>query len=477
MGAYPAHRASLLIDADSYYSRLYAALQKAERSIIILGWDFDAGISLSPDKPDCPPLGKLLRGLVEAKPELEIRILVWNLSTIHAPGQSLPLILGADWQRHPRIHLLLDHRHPIYGAQHQKVVCIDDSLAFVGGIDLTVERWDTSEHRPNDDRRRDRDGELYRALHDGQMMVEGEAAEAVAAVAHHRWRQATEEPLTLKPASKSLWPTDLEPDFVDVPVAISRTIPASHGEPEIREIAALTDDALKAAENSIYIEAQYLANARVGDILEKHLQREDGPEIVVVTPHTSKGVLEKWTMGNNRDRMIRRLKRADRYGRYRAYYPAIQDGERLYDIFVHAKLMIVDDRFLRIGSANLNRRSTGLDTECDLSIDATDLGDEVRQTIAAIRARLLAEHLGVAADEVTAATESEGGMIGAIERLNTHARQLRPFDHIGLDGPVRLMPGTRILDPSKPLPLLSLFRRKRPRRDTAEPGSIRRAAS
>ncbi len=47
---------------------------------------------------------------------------------------------------------------------------------------------------------------------------------------------------------------------------------------------------------------------------------------------------------------------------------------------VHSKVMIVDDGFLRVGSANLNNRSMGADTECDLAFEASC--DEHREFIA-----------------------------------------------------------------------------------------------
>ncbi len=466
----PARRASLLVDADAYFVCLDTVLREAQRSILILGWDFDASICLRSEGDDRVSLGSFLRSLVEERSELHIRILIWNLSTVHAPGAALPLIFGAEWQDHPRIHLWLDHNHPIYGSQHQKIVCIDDSVAFVGGIDLTVGRWDTPEHRPSDRRRLNQDGTPHGPVHDVQMIVEGEAARTVASVAHHRWRQATGEALELCASADDLWPAGLAPDFVDVPIAVSRTIPASGGDPEIREVLNLTRDALHAAERSIYIEAQYLADGKVGDILEASLLKENGPEIVAVTPATSAGLLERWTMGNNRDRMIRRLKRADRFNRFRAVYPVITGSNGDCDIFVHAKVMIVDDRFLRVGSANLNRRSTGLDTECDLAIEASPSDNELRRRIARIRAVLLGEHLGASPEEVGAAIADQGSMIRAIEHFSRGERRLRPFDHITNEGPVRLMPGTRLLDPAKPLPLISVFAKRQPRRQVRTAG-------
>ena len=456
----PARRAAVLIDAADYFATLDAVFRKARRSILIIGWDFDAGTLLRPDLPGSPPLGQLLRSLVEEREELEVRILVWDLSTIHAPGESLPLIFGAEWQEHPHVQLWLDHNHPIYGAQHQKLVCVDDSVAFAGGIDLTIDRWDTSLHPPEDVRRTHPDGTAHGPVHDLQMIVEGEAARAVASVARHRWRQATGEQLTPDTENSDLWPADVEPDFVDVPIAVSRTIPASGGDPEIREIRALIDDALNAAEQSIYIEAQYFADRVVGDILAASLARERGPEIVAVIAHSAHGLLEKLVMGVNRDRMIRRLKRADRHGRFRAVYPVIAQPDGKCEIFVHSKLTIVDDRVLHIGSANLNRRSTGLDTECDLSIEASDAA--TREGISRIRSTLLAEHLGVTPDEVRQEMERRGSLVRTVDELSGKARTLHPFDDIKDRGPTRPMLGTRLLDPAKPFPLM--FPRLRPRR-------------
>ena len=126
-----ASRAAILIDAEAYFARLDQALKAARRSILIVGWDFDAIIRLRPqDGDDAERLGPLLRRLVEERPELEIRVLVWNLSVLHAPGASLPHLLGEDWEDHPRISVRLDANHPALGAQHQKIIAVDGTRRF-----------------------------------------------------------------------------------------------------------------------------------------------------------------------------------------------------------------------------------------------------------------------------------------------------------------------------------------------------------
>jgi phosphatidylserine/phosphatidylglycerophosphate/cardiolipin synthase-like enzyme len=458
----PASRAAALVDACAYYAALDEALRQARRSVIIIGWDFDGHIKLRADDPDCPALGPFLRGLVEARPELEIRILIWSVAVLHAPGDPVELVIGAEWQKHPRLQLRLDRQHPIYAAHHQKIVVIDDNLAFVGGMDLTVERWDTPAHCADDPCRVRPDGTPYTPVHDIQMVVEGEVARAVAEHAWHRWRVATGEELGPCGESESAWPADLAPEFADTRVAIARTAPPWAEEPPIHEVAKLTADAIVAAREAIYIEAQYLSAHSVGNLLAGTLGLSDGPEIVIVLTRSSHGLVEHALMGRNRDRLLRKLKKADRHGRLRVFYPVVPNGETCSEVLVHSKLMIVDDRFLRIGSANLNNRSIGLDTECDLAIEARR-ADE-RRAVRALRDRLLGEHLDVKPEEVAAAVQRERSLVRAVDRLNrAEGRGLRGFSAMEEEGPTAPFLGTGILDPREPFEPLRFLRKKKKR--------------
>ena len=458
-----AERASVLIDGAPYFAHLEAALRRAQRSILIIGWDFDGSIRLRPDMSieESPPLGPLLRSLVEEKPDLEIRILVWSIAVVHAPGAPGPLIFGADWQGHPRLHLKLDTHHPLYAAHHQKIVCIDDALAFVGGMDLTVERWDTHRHACDDSIRRKDDGSIYEPVHDLQMAVDGEAAHALAEVGYGRWKFATGEELAPVSTEPDPWPAGLLPDFHHVPIAIARTYPAWGEQPAANEAAALTLDALSAARKTIYIEAQYMTAPCVGDVLERHLADPNGPEIVVIQTHESHGWAEELVMGTNRDRLIRRLRKCDRHDRLRVFYPVVPNGEGgECQVLIHSKLIIVDDVFLRIGSSNLNNRSIGLDSECDAAIEATT--EAVRRTITELRDRLLAEHLDISPETFARTVAGKGGsVIAAIEQLNTGVRGLRPFGAMSDHGPDVPAAGTGLLDPLEPFEPLSLFRRRK----------------
>jgi phosphatidylserine/phosphatidylglycerophosphate/cardiolipin synthase-like enzyme len=222
----------------------------------------------------------------------------------------------------------------------------------------------------------------------------------------------------------------------------------------VREVAALNARALGAARRAVYIEAQYLAAVSVVDCLVELLGRPDGPEIVLLVWRHATGWLERFAMGSNRDRLLRRLAAADRHGRLRAYWLGIEDAPE-HEINLHAKLIIVDDVFVRIGSSNLNNRSLGFDTECDLAIEAPDA--RARVAIARLRSRLLAEHLARPIEEVEQAVAEEG-LIAAIERLNraggrVHRYQIEP--DVGSKEPIA---ATTLLDPAEPPDLDHLAR-------------------
>lgn len=479
MAVETAERAAVLVDAKAYFATLDKAFRSARRSILILGWDFDGRVRLRPqDGAGAPTIGELLRKLVEERPQLEVRILVWSLAVLHTPSASSALLLGGEWDDHPRISLRLDTNHPIHAAHHQKVVVIDDSLAFVGGMDLTVDRWDTPAHKADEPLRTTPDGEPCRPVHDVQMAVDGPVVRVISDVARNRWLDATGEELEpIRPTDR--WPRHFTPDFRDVPVAVARTEPRLHGTETVEESWALTVDMLKSAKKSVYIEAQYFTAKRLRPVLREILSREHPPEIVVVCPLNANGVVERFIMGANRERLLRSIKRADRAQKLRLYHSLVPGGEGgETEVLIHSKVTIVDDRLLRVGSANLNNRSIGLDTECDLAIESDRPG--VSETILGIRNRLLAEHLGREPAEVEAAISDSGSLIAAIDNLGrTSQRRLQPL--AVTRGPKHSFPGTRLLDPVRPFAwveaLHRLWRRLVDQRRAGADAANRRGAS
>jgi phosphatidylserine/phosphatidylglycerophosphate/cardiolipin synthase-like enzyme len=244
-----ADRVGILIDGAAYGLVLLRAFHQARSRIMILGWDFDPGIRLDPSDP-ATELRRLLSELVERRPDLNVHLLIWDVSLVFGPSRTLAQAFD-DWQAHPRIHFRLHGQHPFVAAHHEKIVCIDDALAFVGGIDLTVKRWDTPAHDPRDPRRVDAHDGRYDPVHDLQMAIDGEAAQAVAEPARARWADATGEYLAPCGAGNDPWPASLTPWLTDVPVGIARTRPGTDGAPPVREIAALNAAVLAAARRSV----------------------------------------------------------------------------------------------------------------------------------------------------------------------------------------------------------------------------------
>jgi phosphatidylserine/phosphatidylglycerophosphate/cardiolipin synthase-like enzyme/uncharacterized membrane protein YdjX (TVP38/TMEM64 family) len=346
----------------------------------------------------------------------------------------------------------LDDHHPVGASHHQKVVVVDDRVAFCGGLDLTHGRWDTSRHAPHDERRRNAEGEPLRPYHDVQCAVEGAAAAALGDLARDRWKRAEHRRLRKPgPVTHSPWPDGLEPDLTDVEVAIVRTYGPYRGRRAVREAERLYHDAIMAARSSIYIENQYFTAEPIADALAERLKAPHGPEVVLVLPLLTEGWLAQQSLDVIRVKLIRRLREADHAGRFAVYYPHVAGLTPETAINVHAKLMIVDERFARVGSSNINNRSMGLDSECDLAVEARDRS-RIREAIARFRARLLAEHLGTRPRAVTEAVEREGTLIGAIESLRGKPHSLWPLEPRLPDEEDGVLAEQRaIVDPEKPL--------------------------
>lgn len=461
-----ARRLSVLVDGQAYYGALRRSLIQARRQILIAGWDLHSRLELVRDgvDDDLPTqLAPLLIALLERNPELEAYVLLWDYASIYALERE-PLFLGDNpWESHERLYFVKDDRHPLTASQHQKLVAIDGSIAYCGGFDLSKWRWDTNAHAADDDRRIDTDGDPYPPFHDLQMLVDGAAAIAVQDAVKDRWRWATGEriaPLSDADRDGDAWPDGVEVMLRDQPVAVARTLSAFEERPEVREIEQLYLDSIERAEHFLYLENQYLTARSVGDALCASLERERGPEIVIVLPQRTGAWLEQHTMDILRARMLARLRDADRHGRLRVFYPdvtGLDDG----CLMVHAKLTIADDRLLRIGSSNLSNRSMGLDSECDLCIQCGHEDD--RSVIRDLRHRLLGIFLSLDPAEVArieARTREEGGgLIETIERLRAQqdsAEEVPRLRLADLDGEIdpewdHQLPDERLVDPDRPI--------------------------
>ena len=446
-----ATRAGLIVDAGDYFEAGRKAMLKARRRIMLIGWDFDARIELSEERLPGEPrtLGDFVLWLVKRNPDLEVFLLRWNIGALRALFRGTTIFTLMRWMAHPRIHTRLDGASTLGASHHHKIVVIDDCLAFCGGIDMTSNRWDTPEHRDGDPRRIGPDGGPYAPWHDATSILEGPVAQALGELSRKRWQAAGGHALEPVACGIDCWPEGVEAQFRDVSVSISRSRPeGDDGGPPVHEIEATYLALIARARKYIYAESQYFASRRIAEAIAHRLEESDGPEIVLINPFRSQGWLEPVAMDTARARLYGALEHLDCHARLRIYHPFTQAGEPIY---VHAKMMIVDDEVLHVGSSNMNNRSMRLDTECDVTIDAAHPGNEsAAGAIRSLRNSLLAEHLGVPADEVAAAIETRGSLIEAIEALRGKGRSLRPYEIPDLEEVEKWLADNQVLDPEGP---------------------------
>ncbi len=456
----PADRVALLVDTEAYYSALFEAMAKAQRSILILGWGFDPRARLFPDghdgSDDPDEIGHVLLRLARAKPELDIRLLIWKSAFPIAASQEFFPHRARKWFAGTPVRFHLDDQVPLGACHHQKVVVIDDRLAFCGGGDISVDRWDTPGHLEYDQRRIMPDQDYHAPRHEVMMMVDGAAAIALGEHFRERWRRGTKQVIVApEGVDGDPWPAHIPAHLVDVRVSIARTTPAWRGEPGVREIQDLTLACIAAAKRVIYLENQYFTSPVITEALARRLAEPDGPEVVLIATGVSPSYFDKFTMDRTRGTMLWRLRASDIYGRFRALHPVTRGGSL---IIVHSKTSVFDDRVIRVGSANINNRSYGFDTEIELAVEAE--GEDDRRRVAAFRDRLVGHFLGYTGDAVAKATADQGGLVRAIDLLNRD-RRLVPIDAVRGSPWSEFVAAWHVGDPSDASDAFRLPRRRR----------------
>ena len=350
-----AQRAAFLIDAAAYFAAFAAAAEQARESIFIVGWDVDSRVRLLPDTGpgDLPvDLGRFLNALAARRRRLQVYILKWDYAMVFALEREPLPMLKLGWWTHRRVHFHLDGQHPAWASHHQKIVVIDDAIAFVGGIDLSIRRWDTPEHNADDRRRVDPRGQPYPPHHDVQMAVDGEAAAALGELARERWRRATGCHIgTIHQTRDDPWPAGLPAGLRRCGRGDRPYEPGYNRSPQVREVEALCiwmrllpHDALFTLKRSIS-PLQRLPRPWRSDCAT------GGPEVIVVLPRTA---LDGWSKDDDSvtSATVERLHAADHFGHLRVYYPAVLQPSASC-INVHSKVLIVDDTLVRVGSSNL----------------------------------------------------------------------------------------------------------------------------
>jgi phosphatidylserine/phosphatidylglycerophosphate/cardiolipin synthase-like enzyme len=399
------NRLSVLIDGEQYLAALREALEGAESHVYLAGWFLSPDFQLAHD----PPLTArdLLAGLAQ---RLRLRVLLWAGSPApfyHPSRRDVRAVrdaLGAAGVEHCALD---SYERPLH-CHHEKVVVIDDRVAFVGGIDLTEfsgNRLDSNAHPAR----------AALGWHDVATRIEGPAAADVARHFAMRWRAVTGERLA-EPAA-------CEPQG-ETTVQVVRTLPERIYPDDRRGQFGILESYLRAfrsAERLIYLESQYLWSPELAEVLAERLRNPPGDDfrVVVVLPARPKGG------GDDTRGMLGLLLEADGgRGQLLACSLYARAGRTQDPIYVHAKVGIIDDRWLTVGSANLNDHSLFNDSEMNVVSHDSELARDTRL-------RLWSEHLELPASEIDGdPTEVIDGVWRPLaERERANLEHGRPLTH------------------------------------------------
>jgi phosphatidylserine/phosphatidylglycerophosphate/cardiolipin synthase-like enzyme len=370
------NRLDVLVDGKRAIGAIGAALKQARSHVHLAGWHITPSFELERDGSAPTTLRDLLAELAE---RVDVRVLVWAgpPAPVFEPKRSDVKQMQDELTDGTRIRCVLDARERTMHCHHEKLVIVDDEVAFVGGIDLTSlsgDRWDHTEHPAQ--------GRL--GWHDVATRLHGPAIADVAEHFRARWQEVAKEPLP---------PPRPQPPAGATTVQVLRTVPddtydfAPKGDFRILDAYVR---ALRSAQRLIYLENQFLWSTEIAEILAAKLQDPptDAFRLVLLLPaHPNNGA------DTTRGQLGRLVEAARDSQRLLAATISCRSGARTHPLYVHAKVGIVDDRWLTVGSANLNEHSLFNDTEMNVLTCDEELA---RRT----RLELWAEHLELPVEQV-----------------------------------------------------------------------------
>jgi phospholipase D1/2 len=244
------------------------------------------------------------------------------------------------------------------------------------------------------------------------------------------------------------------------PVALSRTFGRTLIPPQepVQEVRALYLSAIDAAERFIYIENQYFSSRAIFQALVRRLRESERPklDVVILLPRQAEALREQVAMGVAQVKLMRRLQEVAKETGHRlnVYCTAATDSqghERF--TYIHSKVMVVDDRFLTLGSANTTNRSMGLDSELNSSWESlAEAPDALQRAIRKLRVSLLAEHAGLWDRASLRAFARGEGMVAYLDQVGEQRRgrlRLHPLDTVFDQKPLlqTLAPEDLLIDP------------------------------
>jgi phosphatidylserine/phosphatidylglycerophosphate/cardiolipin synthase-like enzyme len=395
----------VLIDGAEVLPAIAAAIRGARRSVRMAGWHSAPHFALERGEP--PTVLRELLAQAAAR-GVDVRVLLWAGAPLRVftPARADVRADARELSRGTGVRVAVDAHERLLHCHHEKVVVVDDEVAFVGGVDLTDrggDRWDTAEHPAR--------GRL--GWHDAGSRLRGPIVADVAEHLDLRWSAVTGEELP---------PVEVPARAGDTTVQLLRTIPERIYE-QLRDGAfGILEGymrALRSARELVYLESQFFWLPEIANLLAERVREppSDRFRVVVVLPSKPNNGQED-TRG-----MLAHLADADSgRGRFLAATIDAMSGSTVDPLYVHAKIGIVDDRWLTLGSANLNAHSFFNDTEVNVQIDDPAI---VRGT----RLRLWSEHLALPEDAIAGdpaeVIDRFWIPIARRERERYHARQRR----------------------------------------------------
>ena len=340
----------VLIDGAAVLPAVAAAIRSATRSVRIAGWHSAPHFALERREPPTV-LRELLADAVARG--VTVRMLLWAGAPfrVFTPARAAVRADAEELERGTGVRVAVDARERLLHCHHEKLVVVDDEVAFVNGVDLTDlggDRWDTPEHPAR--------GRL--GWHDAGTRLRGPIVADVAEHLDLRWTAVTGERLP---------PVPVPAPAGDTTVQLLRTIPEGTYDEIARGAFGVLEGymrALRSARELVYLESQFFWLPEIVHVLSEKLREppDERFRIVVLLPSKANNG-EEDTRG-----MLAYLADADAgRGRFLATTIDALTGSTVDRVYVHAKIGIVDDRWLTIGSANLNAHSFFNDTEVNVA--------------------------------------------------------------------------------------------------------------
>lgn len=410
-----------LVDGKKYFDHLAARFDAITGAdyYYFTAWRANGSMKLRPDVANSRTYKEWLEHLRSLG--VEVKGMLWYVPTSYL--SVIGLAMGHAPENIAVVNDLvaagggavLDHRVPSYIVSHHQKSAVMSSggehWAYVGGIDVAPDRWDTIEHNHDDDNPQVRPKELFSGWHDVHSAIRGPAVAQVWENFQQRWNDPT------KPHDTSSVPGGSTPTPISAAV---KPTPAAVGNQHVQLLRTLAckgtysflkdgeqtvrlayERAIDLAEHYIYIEDQYLWPCTLVKKLNAAAKR--GVKVIFVTSHEYDAKALVMVHNDMRhDIFLDEVRAGAEANVFVFHLQRPSDGT---DIYVHSKLMIVDDCYAAVGSANISLRSHTSESELHIAVvDATSVPGQMNGTPVTVcdfaknlRMELWTEHLGVSA--------------------------------------------------------------------------------